>query len=476
MKMLNSVRARLTLLYVLIFGVLLVAFSVAIYALIYKDAHDRFDGSLTKAARTVANLFHHEMIENGQDEMVATAHTIREYKQQNLFLAIFRDDRLVAANHNQNAESSPADKHPAAAATKDFLARAIATRDPVLTTAAVDGQDEWRLVAYAPGGEAAEYVIVVAESRRELIDQMLALRKIFLLSLPAMLLVAGLAGYLLARKSLAPISGMTAQAERISAENLHERLPVKNKNDELGRLARVFNELLARLESSFDGMRQLTADASHELRTPLAIIRGEADVALSQEREPVEYRETLSIIQDEAQRLSGIVEDMLALARADSGQRRLRLEEFYFNDLIEECVRSARALALNKNISLNFDPSGDIVFRGDEDLLRRMILNLLDNAIKYTPGGGMVTVKLWRESDQVKLCVADTGIGIPTEAAARVFERFYRVDKARSRAEGGSGLGLPIVKWIAEAHRGSVRLESAPERGSSFTIELPDQS
>src|SRR5262249_26251926 len=189
-------------------------------------------------ARTVANLFHQELIENGQEERVATAHALREYQQPSLFLAIFRDDRLLAANRNQNAESPPAGKHPAAAAATEFLAPAVGRRAPVFTTIAVDGRDEWRLVAYAPGGETAEFVIVAAESRRELIDQMRALQEIFMLSLPVMLLVAGLAGYLLARRSLAPIAGMTAQAERISAENLYERLPLKNKSDELGKLPR----------------------------------------------------------------------------------------------------------------------------------------------------------------------------------------------------------------------------------------------
>src|SRR5262249_57277335 len=214
--MLNSVRSRLTLLYVMIFGVLLGAFGLFLYALISKDAHDRFDLSLTMTARTVANLFHQELIENGQEERVATAHALREYQQPSLFLAIFRDDRLLAANRNQNAESPPAGKHPAAAAAKEVLAQAVARRSPVLTTIAVNGQDEWRLVAYAPGGETAEFVIVAAESRRELIDQMRALREIFMLSLPVMQLMAGLASYLLARKSLAPIASMTAQAERIS--------------------------------------------------------------------------------------------------------------------------------------------------------------------------------------------------------------------------------------------------------------------
>src|SRR5262245_7840160 len=342
--MLNSVRSRLTLSYVTIFGVLLSAFGVSLYALIREDAHDRFDLSLARTARTVANLFHQELIENGQEERVATAHALREYQQPSLFLAIFRDDKLLAANLNQNAESPLAGKHPAAAAAKEFLAQAVARRAPVLTTIAINGRDEWRLVAYAPGGEIAEFVIVAAESQRELIDQMRALREIFLLSLPVMLLVAGLAGYLLARGSLAPIAGMTAQAERISAENLEERLPVKNKGDELGKLARVFNDLLARIESSFDGMRRFTADASHELRTPLAIIRGEADVALSQDREPGEYRETLAIIRDEARLLSGVVEDMLALARAEAGQRHLKLKEFYFNDRSEEHTSELQSL------------------------------------------------------------------------------------------------------------------------------------
>jgi heavy metal sensor kinase len=471
--MLNSVRARLTLLYMLIFGVLLGVFSLSLYALIHKDARDRSDLSLMTTARTVANLFHHEMIENGQQEEVAVVHALREYQQPNLYLAIFRDDQLLAASRKEKAESEPADKQPAAAATREFLAQAVASHAPVGDTITINGRDEWRLVAYAPGGEVAEFVIVVAESRRELIDRMRALREIFLLCLPVMLLMAGFAGYLLARKGLAPIAEMTARAERISAESLHERLPVINKNDELGKLARVFNDLLARIESSFDGMRQFTADASHELRTPLAIIRGEADVALSQDREPEEYRETLEIIQDEARLLSGIVDDMLSLARADAGQRGLKLEEFYLNDLVEECLHSARALALNKSLSLNFESSDETAVRGDEDLLRRMVVNLLDNAIKYTPDGGSVSVKLWRENGMVRLRVTDNGIGIPAEAAARVFERFYRVDKARSRAEGGSGLGLPIVKWIAEAHHGSVNLESAPERGSSFTVSIP---
>jgi heavy metal sensor kinase len=280
-------------------------------------------------------------------------------------------------------------------------------------------------------------------------------------------------GLLLARKSLAPVVAMSRQAERISAKNLHERLTVKNADDELGQLARVFNELLSRLDRSFESMRTFMADASHELRTPLSIIRGEADVALSQDRDTAEYKEALAIIQDEAQRLSRLVDDMLALARADAGQSPLQIEEFYLNDLIEECCRAAQVLAIQKGVSLALQPTSDISFRGDEDLLRRMVMNLLDNAIKYTPAGGAVSVTLIEETGSVSIIVSDTGVGIPAESASHIFERFYRTNKARSRADGGSGLGLSIAKWVAEAHRGTISFASQPGQGSTFTVIIP---
>jgi signal transduction histidine kinase len=215
------------------------------------------------------------------------------------------------------------------------------------------------------------------------------------------------------------------------------------------------------------------ADASHELRTPLSIIRGEADVALSQNRSDAEYKDSLAIIQDEARGLTRIVDDMLALARADAGQHPLRVQEFYLNDLVEEACRAMQVLAVTRGVSLTLDPTGDIPSRGDEDMIRRLVLNLLDNAIKYTPSRGLVSVKLVAEALSVKIIVSDTGVGIPAEAVTHVFERFYRIDKARSRAEGGSGLGLAIAKWVAEAHNGSIDLVSQPGRGSTFTVSLP---
>ena len=219
-------------------------------------------------------------------------------------------------------------------------------------------------------------------------------------------------------------------------------------------------------------MRRFVADASHELRTPLAVIRGEADVALDHDRNPAEYKESLAIIQDEARRLTRLIDDLLNLARADAGHVSLRVEEFYLNDLLAECCRSVQGAAAAKNIALACQSPGDVAYRGDQELLRRLMLNLLDNAIRYTPPGGEVSASLEVANGNLRLQVADTGVGIPPEAAAHIFERFYRGDQARSRQDGGFGLGLSIVKWITESHRGTVELSSQPGGGSTFTVLL----
>jgi len=322
----------------------------------------------------------------------------------------------------------------------------------------------------APGGDV---FLEAAEPLTEVAGELESIRRIFYLGLPAALLIAGLGGLLLVKKSLSPVVEMSMQAERIGASTLHERLHVRNSGDELGRLASVFNELLSRLDRSFVSMRDFVADASHELRTPLAIIRGEADVALSQDRDVAEYREALAIIQDESRRLSRIVDDLLALARADAGQRPLNMEEFYLNDLLEECCRSARVLAVAKGVALEFDSAPDINIRGDQDLLKRLVMNLLDNAIKYTSAGGSVSVELRRQGHTASIKVSDTGVGINAEYVGQVFQRFYRVNKSRSRADGGSGLGLSIARWVAEAHKGSIELDSKPGSGSTFVVSLP---
>jgi signal transduction histidine kinase len=213
------------------------------------------------------------------------------------------------------------------------------------------------------------------------------------------------------------------------------------------------------------------------LRTPVAILRGEAEVALSkQARSLDEYRESLSVLHQEAERLTHIVEDLFTLTRADAGQYPLQPRDFYLEELVTECVHSARTLALAKKISLTFEGAAESPIHADESLLRRMILNLLDNAIKYTPEGGRVTVTCCRQDGEYILSITDTGTGIPAELQPRIFERFFRADEARSRSQsdgGGAGLGLAISRWIAEAHQGRLELTRSDSKGSTFTASLP---
>jgi len=269
---------------------------------------------------------------------------------------------------------------------------------------------------------------------------------------------------------------MSSHAGRIGAANLHERLAVQNEKDELGQLARSFNSLLDRLSQSFERQQRFMADASHELRTPVAILRGESEVALSQQaRSAEEYRESLGVLHQEAARLTRIVEDLFTLTRADAGQYPLQPHDFYLDELVAECVHSARTLAQAKRISLCFEGTAESPIHADESLLRRMIMNLLDNAIKYTPAGGRVTVACRRVGAEYVLSIADTGVGIPADLQPRIFERFFRADMARSRAEndgGGAGLGLSISRWIAEAHHGRLELTRSDSNGSTFTAYL----
>jgi signal transduction histidine kinase len=252
---------------------------------------------------------------------------------------------------------------------------------------------------------------------------------------------------------------------------------VANQRDELGQLALAFNQLLERLEASFEQQRRFVADASHELRTPVAILRGETEVTLSKaDRSPAEYRETLAILSDESKRLARIIEDLFTLTRADAGQYPLNLRDAYLDELASAALVRARSLALAKKITLCPSIEADLPIHADEALLGRMLLNLLDNAIKYSPPGSKVQLSCGLEGDHYLVSVSDNGPGIPSDLQPKIFDRFFRVDKARSRSDGdtgGAGLGLSIARWIAEAHHGSLELSHSDASGSTFSVVLP---
>jgi signal transduction histidine kinase len=269
---------------------------------------------------------------------------------------------------------------------------------------------------------------------------------------------------------------MAERARRIGVEDVGARLPVANPRDELGGLAETFNELLDRLEASLTQQRQFMADASHELRTPVTTSRTAAAVALQQShRQEDEYREALTIIEQQTTRLSRIVEDMFTLARADAGSYPVRRTLMYLDEVVDEAVRAARVLADTKQVSIDLSASPSASFVGDEELVRRLIGNLLDNAIRYAPPRTAVQVTLAHEPDRFVLSVTDAGEGIAREMQPHIFERFFRGDAARP-SDGGAGLGLALARWIARAHGGDVTLVHSSHEGSTFAAVLPSRN
>lgn len=319
-------------------------------------------------------------------------------------------------------------------------------------------------------------VVQVARSVGPIWQDLNQLLYILLLGLPIPVAVSGLGGYLLARRALAPVERMAERARSINAERLKDRLPVDNPSDELGRLATVFNETLTRLESSFDQMRRFTADASHELRTPLTAIRSVGEVGLRSRRDEATYREIIGSMLEEADRLANLVDRLLTLSRADTGEAKLSIDIVDLSELAQEIAEQLEVLAEEKQQSIRVHCDTAPRWIGDRMVLRQALLNLVDNAIKYSPAGGEIEIRVAQTPAGATLDVNDTGPGIPADLQSRIFDRFYRVDKARSRENGGTGLGLAIAKWAVEVNGGQLTLEAKRDVGSRFRITLPQTS
>ena len=289
--------------------------------------------------------------------------------------------------------------------------------------------------------------------------------------LPAALLFAGLGGWLLVRRALKPVDEMTAAATRISAEKLDERVEETGAGDELDRLAKTLNQMLTRLDAAFNQVRQFSANASHELQTPLTILRGELEVTLRSARAPEEYLATLKSALEEIDRISRLVEGLLLLSRADAGVLRMDRRPVDMAELVEEVYWRLKVLADSRSVQLQVEELEPVGIAGDRERLRQLLVNILENAIKYTASGGRVAVTLRREGDSVCVQVSDTGIGIRAEDRERIFQPFYRTPQAL--AETGVGLGLSIAKSIVDLHGGSIEVLSNSGEGSTFRIILP---
>ncbi len=330
-----------------------------------------------------------------------------------------------------------------------------------------------RAAARRHGIEGRVLLLRLAVSEEPLWDEFWDMVSVLALGLPIMVLLIGFSGYALAGHALQPVDQMAQRARKISAERLNERLTIQNPGDELGHLGHAFNETLARLEKSFEQLRRFTADASHELRTPLTAIRSVGEVALQNTGDAAYYRDIIGSMLEEVNRLTRLVESLLTMSRADAGQIQLQRTSVGVLDLAKEAAALLEVLAEEKHQTIVVDGDPSLAVRADRLILRQALINLIDNAVKYSPSGGEIEVRIGALGKDVLIEVRDSGPGISAEHAEKVFQRFYRIDKARTRAEGGTGLGLSIVEWAVSANGGSVELNRGSGPGCTFTIRLP---
>lgn len=445
---LRSVRVRLTLGYACALGVLLAGFSAAVFLVVRASLLHELEERAEQSLAVIRGL----VVEDPEE-----AEEIDEHGIVPLF-AILRDggESYVSVAWRRQGLPQPASNSGGARSRRWQ-------------------SDAGLSYVIASTSEASDepLTILVAVEEAEVLEHLRTLGLVLLFGLPVAVLGALVGGSLLAKRVLSPVGAMAEAAGHVTAERLSERLPIDDPDDEFGRLAGVFNQTLARLEDAFERLRRFTGDASHELRTPLTALRSVGEVALRAPDFHQGCRETIVSMLEESERLTQLVEGLLMLTRESTETYRARFAPVELGALSSEVVELFRALAEENDQRLEFLGEGPAVVHGDRGTLRQAIVNLVDNALKYTPRGGSIRVCARVDSNDAVVEVIDDGKGIAEAHREKVFERFYRVGDDRSRTTGGVGLGLAIARWAVELNRGQIELESAPGKGSTFRLRVP---
>jgi heavy metal sensor kinase len=480
---LSSLRFKLTLWYVLILGILLISFSSFLYFTLSKSLYRDVDSKLRSLAELIASESASPLSKFGFGNIDQTLQTSMNLKPIGKFIQVLDE----SGNIGRKSDNLKNVQLPISLTALKNASKGLITFE---TNRSFENAP-LRIITF-PVSEKNHInkIVQVASSLEDVEDALNTLLLILIIAVPLALLVASLGGQFLANKALKPVDHITQTARMITSQNLNQRINPPKVKDEISRLVETLNEMISRLDRSFRQVKQFSTDASHELKTPLTILKGEVEVALRKERVPHEYEQVLKSNLEEINRMSQIVEDLLLLSRADSGEIRLNKEDMNLNEILSEVVAHVNVLAQSKNLRIETsNHHEEIHIFGDPLRIRALFLNLIENGIKYTEQGGSIHILLTKDTlvqdgkqsgraqgeqgEFVKIIVSDTGIGIAKEDQERIFDRFFRVDKARSREQGGSGLGLSICKWIVEAHRGKIEVESELGKGSSFIIKLP---
>lgn len=462
----RSIRFRLTIWYSGLLVILFVFFGTAVYLGLSRYLRWQLEGSLANEARQVGETLLAHVEESGEPYVIDEINEHFAPEINSRFLRITRQDSFVLylSGPPQDKSFDPSSVSPALAGvhTPSWRKEQVHRGESLLI---------WTLPFVTAKGNK---FFIESGAPIAPIDKVLhGLLVILASGLPVVVAIAVAGGYLLTRRALAPVDEITRTAERITSRNLAERLPVAQTGDELQRLSVSLNHMIERLEEAFQHISRFTADASHELRTPLTALRGELEAISQQPGLSLDVRNTIGSALEEADRLAKIVESLLAISRLETGEARMERVQFDLAELVTTTAEHLRLLAEDKQIVLSCQAREKVIVEGDRARLKQVVVNLLDNAIKYTAGGGSVDILVRRFPLNAVVEVRDTGAGIPAKAAPHIFDRFYRADKARSHHPGGAGLGLSIVKSICAAHGGQVSVESQEGHGACFRLELP---
>jgi heavy metal sensor kinase len=487
MKSLN-IKVKLTIWFMVIFLLLLFAFSFSMYIFISSGLKENIEKQLTTSLSTVDNLIassvydpfdlahigNSDMFKIMDDER--TLCTSRLWEQNKLDSLPFDEiNRTYKIRDNYYCIK----KSDASKAAVDAIIFSVDTFQLQIQHGDTSLLKRLNRIQnlnlhHFPSAAKGKIHIMVAKDFTAFQKVKISYLKDFFESIPIILIVLLIGGYITTRRFLFPLSKMAAKAQAISAEHLAERLPVKNPNDEFGKLATVFNNTLARLQDSFDKLHQFTANVSHELRTPLTAIKSVGEVVLREEDEVNKYRDAIGSMLEETDRLKCLIDKLLLLSRADAGKITTFPEKVEINELIRNTADVIKVLAEEKNIGLQLELNGKINVLADIATIRQAFVNILDNAIRYTPENSFITIATGSlDNDHVYIDVIDQGPGIPLKERSKIFDRFYRLDNAQSKGRGGNGLGLAITKWAVEINKGTIQFIGEEPKGSHCRITLP---
>lgn len=459
----KGVRTRLTIWYVGMLAGILAAYFTGVSLLLFWQASNILKRLAAEDLETVKGLLYAE--DGGQVAVREDYHHHTDWKQvQERLLEILGPDGTILYRNERLGDRTIGGAPFAGEGERGYSGRSARMSDGTKVI----------LISRKYNLDGRVVLIRVGYSQDLIWNQLRETLLVLLLVSPIVLAGTAYAGYTIVGRTLEPVSTMAHRAEQINSERLNERLPVENPEDELGHLAGVFNAMLSRIEQSFGQLQRFAADASHELRTPLAAIRSIGEVRLQERATPEEYRDTIGSMLEEVSRLTTIVESLLTLSRADAGQIKIQVSVFPVMALVREAAALLEVLIEEKHLTFTLTGDESLGAQGDRLYVRQAIVNVLHNAVKFTPAGGTIRARVARwGGSSVELSVTDSGPGIPAEQSLKVFERFYRVDEARSGDDKGAGLGLSVAQWAVEANEGEIGVANSPGGGATFWIRLP---